>query len=145
GDGNLEYQAIGLPPGISIEPTNGTLYGTIEEGAMGNSPYLVTITVDDSDQTSSDAVSLEFIWTITPPAMVGEQWTVKDGDEAYTGRHENAFVQAGEKFYLMGGREDAKSIDIYDYTSNSWTTVSDSAPFEFNHFQAVAYQGLIWV
>ena len=58
----------------------------------------------------------------------------KNENEDYTARHENSFVQAGDKFYLMGGRENSKTIDIYDYTSDSWTALVDSAPFEFNHF-----------
>src|SRR5690606_34174715 len=50
GDGNLNFEATGLPPGIFIEPTNGTIYGTVSETALGNSPYLVTITINDDDQ-----------------------------------------------------------------------------------------------
>ncbi len=36
-------------------------------------------------------------------------------------------------------------LDIYDYTTNTWNSLVNSAPIEFNHFQAVEYQGLIWV
>jgi large repetitive protein len=45
----------------------------------------------------------------------------------------------------MGGRENARTLDIYDYTSDNWTSLVDSAPVEFNHYQATEYQGLIWV
>ncbi|MEX2594257.1 MAG: malectin domain-containing carbohydrate-binding protein [Anditalea sp.] len=144
GDGNLKFEASGLPSGIYIEPTNGTIYGTVSENAQANSPYLVTITIDDEDQISSDAVSFNFVWTITP--QVEEMfWSDKDEDENYTARHENSFVQAGDKFYLMGGRENVKTIDVYDYVSDSWTSLENSAPESFNHFQAMEYQGLIWV
>lgn len=64
--------------------------------------------------------------------------------ENYVARHEASFVQAGDKFYLFGGRESARRLDTYDYASNTWFR-SATAPVEFNHFQAVEYQGLIWV
>jgi PKD repeat protein len=144
GDGALNYQATGLPPGLDIEPTNGTIYGIIEEDAIGNSPYRVTITVDDSDEISSDAVSFNLSWTISPP--ISElKWTLRNESTAYTARHENAFVQAGDRFYLMGGRESATTIDVYNYGSDSWESLSNVSPFPFNHFQAVEYNGLIWV
>lgn len=144
GDGALNYKATGLPPGLDIEPTNGTIYGIIEDGAIGNSPYRVTITVDDSDEISSDAVSFNLSWTISPP--ISElKWTLKNESTAYTARHENAFVQAGDRFYLMGGRESATTIDVYNYGSDSWESLINVSPFPFNHFQAVEYNGLIWV
>jgi len=72
GDGNLNYSAQGLPPGIDIEPTNGNIFGTVSAGAAANSPYAVTITVDDSDGNSADAQTLTFNWNISigaTPAM----------------------------------------------------------------------------
>jgi len=71
-------------------------------------------------------------------------WIDKAEDESYTARHECSFVQAGDRFYLFGGRENAQTLDTYDYASDSWT-ISASAPIEFNHFQATEYQGLVWV
>ncbi len=87
----------------------------------------------------------ETSWLLLEPEVSQLAWVDKNENEDYTARHENSFVQAGDKFYLMGGRENAKTIDIYDYNSDSWTALVDSAPFEFNHFQATEYQGLIWV
>ncbi|MFD2586872.1 Kelch repeat-containing protein [Croceitalea marina] len=72
-------------------------------------------------------------------------WHNLDESEAYTARHENSLVQAGDKFYLMGGRENARTIDVYDYKSNEWTALENNAPKSFNHFQATVYGGLIWV
>jgi len=114
-------------------------------------------------QNSADDLAVGFIGTSNTPGVELEgtwdflnveengstnnllSWTDKDENEDYTARHENSFVQAGDKFYLMGGRESSRTVDIYDYTSDSWTSLVDSAPFEFNHFQAIEYQGLIWV
>lgn len=140
GDGNLQYSGTGFPAGVVIEPTNGQIGGTINAAAATNSPYTVTITVNDGDGTQADAVSTSFVW------VVGSNiWVDKNENENYTPRHECSIVQAGDKFYLMGGRESAKTVDVYDYTTNTWANLADSAPFEFNHFQAVEYQGLIWV
>ncbi len=144
GDGNLNFHALGLPPGIVIEPTNGTFYGQIEEDAHIHSPYSVTVVIDDEDGTDSDAESFEFTWTVSPPLSL-QQWIIKHESQNYTGRHENSFVQAGDKFYLLGGRENPRTVEIYDYTNDTWESLSNSSPLEFNHFQAATYQGLIWV
>ncbi|MBL7474052.1 PKD domain-containing protein [Robertkochia sp. 1368] len=141
---NFTYGISGQPPGLDIEPTNGMIIGSIAEGARTGGPnndgvYEVTVTVGKS---LTDTLSTKFNWTI---AEALNAWFDKDESENYTARHECSFVQAGDHFFLMGGRENAKSIDIYDYNSNTWTTLENNAPFEFNHFQAVSYQGLIWV
>ncbi|MFW2403988.1 MAG: kelch repeat-containing protein [Gammaproteobacteria bacterium] len=139
---SFAFSATGLPGDLQIEPTTGLIFGTIASGAHAGSPYAVSITVDDNDTDPTDTVTTNFSWTITDPNLV--TWIDKAEDESYTGRHECSFVQAGDKFYLFGGRENAQTLDTYDYTSNSWFT-SASAPLPFNHFQATEYQGLIWV
>ena len=58
-------------------------------------------------------------------------------------RHESAFVELGGKFYALGGRNTRK-VDIFDPTTNTWSQGADS-PQEIHHFQAIAYQGEIWV
>ncbi|MCL6275683.1 PKD domain-containing protein, partial [Muricauda sp. 2012CJ35-5] len=105
-------------------------------GSIGT--FLATLTVTDADGLQDTDVIQITVNTSTA-------WVDKDENENYTARHESSFVQAGDKFYLMGGRENARSIDVYSYQSDTWSTLTDSAPFEFNHFQAVEYQGLIWV
>ena len=78
-----------------------------------------------------------------PPAP--DQWTNITNSPDHTPRHENSFVQAGDKFYLFGGRENADKVEVYNYDTDSWSTAASTAPFEFNHFQATEYEGLIWV
>ncbi|MDU8885116.1 T9SS type A sorting domain-containing protein [Yeosuana sp. MJ-SS3] len=73
-----------------------------------------------------------------------QTWTEKSEDETYTARHEFGFVQAGDKFILFGGRESSQTLDVYDYTTNTWSN-GGMAPIEFNHFQAITYEGLVWV
>lgn len=74
---------------------------------------------------------------------VVDAWIDKAEDENYVARHECLFVQVGTKFYMFGGRESPRRLDIYDYTTNLWTTGS-SVPQDLNHFQATEYEGLIW-
>jgi N-acetylneuraminic acid mutarotase len=58
-------------------------------------------------------------------------------------RHENCFVEVGDKFYLLGGRG-IKPVNIFDPKKNTWT---DGAlpPIELHHFQGVSYKGKIYV
>lgn len=89
--------------------------------------------------------SIKAIEIISADAPAPDVWTAQTDDENHTARHECSFVQAGDKFYLFGGRENPADLDIYDYTSKTWSTIGASAPSDFNHFQAVEYNGLIWV
>jgi len=73
-----------------------------------------------------------------------QTWIDKNEDENYVRRHECSFVQAGDKFYIFGGRESAQTLDVYDYVNDSWSKGTNT-PLEFNHFQATTYEGLIWV
>lgn len=71
-------------------------------------------------------------------------WIDKDESEDYVARHECSFVQAGDRFIMFGGRENAQRLDVYDFKKNSWSQ-GGNAPKEFNHFQATFYEGFIWV
>lgn len=75
---------------------------------------------------------------------VPDEWSAITNTSEHIKRHENSFVQAGDKFYIFGGRESPQTVEQYDYNTNSWTEYS-TAPIPFNHFQAVEFQGLIWV
>ena len=143
GDGTLNYSMTGGPAGVSIDPVSGVIRGTIATDAHLLSPYGVIVTVDDSDEDPSDVATMQFQWRILSEIAIS--WVDKNENENYTGRHECSFVQAGDKFFLMGGRESSQTVDVYDYTTNTWTSLLNSAPLEFNHFQATEYQGLIWI
>jgi hypothetical protein len=58
-------------------------------------------------------------------------------------RSENAYVQVGDKFYLVGGRG-LKPVEIFDPVTRKWTKGAQP-PFEMHHFQALAYKGLLYV
>ena len=141
-DGNVTYTISGQPLGLSIEPTNGQIIGTVDVSALNGGPnndgtHFVNVI---ATKPYSEDTNLQFTWTV-----IGNVWSDKDENENYTARHECSFVQAGDKFFMFGGRESARTLDIYDYANNSWNSLVNSAPFEFNHFQAIEYQGLIWV
>ncbi|MDX2302305.1 MAG: malectin domain-containing carbohydrate-binding protein [Microscillaceae bacterium] len=69
GDGALSYAATGLPTGLSISNTTGLISGTISTGAATNSPYAVTVTVNDADGNNADAQTVNFQWTVTAPVV----------------------------------------------------------------------------
>ncbi|MEL6274694.1 MAG: malectin domain-containing carbohydrate-binding protein, partial [Bacteroidota bacterium] len=143
---NFLYAINGQPAGVSIEPTNGQIFGAINAGAANGGPnnngiYNTSVTVS---KPGSAPVTVNFTWTITGTNS-GLFWTDQTDDNNYTGRHECSFVQAGDKFFLFGGRENTAVLDVYDYQSKTWSQGRANAPKELNHFQAVEYQGLIWV
>lgn len=144
GDGDLSFVASGLPAGVSIDPTNGLIGGTIDAGAANNSPYNVVVTVDDNDEFNSDAKTVSFVWTINTTGSIPDTWTNITNTAEHIPRHENSMVQVGDKFYIFGGRESPNVVEVYDYNTNTWSTISNG-PGQFNHFQATAYQGMIWV
>lgn len=78
-------------------------------------------------------------------AQIPNLWAkINNNSNDHIPRHENTFVQAGNRFYLFGGRESPQTVEIYNYETNTWSTGA-SAPKPFNHFQAIEYQGYIWV
>ncbi|WP_376694906.1 hypothetical protein [Wenzhouxiangella sp. EGI_FJ10305] len=60
-------------------------------------------------------------------------------------RHEGASAQAGEAFYVLGGREsDAVRVyDPFEGSDGSWASGAIS-PIQLHHFQAVELDGLIY-
>lgn len=76
--------------------------------------------------------------------LQSQSWEEYNEDINYVPRHEFSFVQAGDKFIYFGGRESAETLEVYDFTSNTWST-GGTAPHEFNHCQGVFYEGLVWV
>jgi hypothetical protein len=64
--------------------------------------------------------------------------------ECMQGKHEAAFVQVGDKFYLVGGRENSSNVNIYNPTTDTWS-IGATPPLLLHHFQAINYDGLIYV
>ncbi|MDJ0497436.1 MAG: DUF5011 domain-containing protein, partial [Acidimicrobiia bacterium] len=69
--GSLTYSAVGLPPGLAIDPLSGEVSGLVPFDASAGSPYVVTVTATD-DGGPALSGSTTFNWVITntnrPPA-----------------------------------------------------------------------------
>jgi hypothetical protein len=57
----LSYYVIGLPPGVSINPTTGLIWGTIDPRGGRNTPYQTTVGVGDGHHP---VVRVSFLWTV---------------------------------------------------------------------------------
>ncbi|MDX2248725.1 MAG: kelch repeat-containing protein [Bacteroidia bacterium] len=83
------------------------------------------------------------------PSLLNAQgtWTgISFTGVAPKARHENAFVQAGNRFYLLGGRGSAAAnvqVKVFNYNTNVWAD-GGQHPLEMHHFQAVELNGLIY-
>ncbi|UJH67036.1 PKD domain-containing protein [Allomuricauda sp. SCSIO 65647] len=141
---------------MEISGTNASEFSLVTGGLtnnllLPNSTHNFGIGFDGTTSGASAILTIEYGGNsqqqiqLFGPLDVNTDWVDKNESENYTARHECSFVQSGDKFYLMGGRENATTIDVYDYGTNTWSQLLNSAPEEFNHFQAVEYQGLIWV
>ncbi|MFK7922671.1 MAG: DUF819 family protein [Bacteroidia bacterium] len=58
-------------------------------------------------------------------------------------RHEASYVKCGEVFVLLGGRG-IRPVSIFDPRVGEWRE-GNAPPIEIHHFQAVAYQGKVWI
>lgn len=73
----------------------------------------------------------------------GSWRTLTPAGGAATAREENAYVQAGNKFYLIGGRG-IKPVQVYDLATRKWSNKANT-PIELHHFQAITLDGLIYI
>jgi N-acetylneuraminic acid mutarotase len=70
-------------------------------------------------------------------------WRTLATETKPTQRHENAYVRVGDKFYLVGGRGE-RPVEMFDPATGEWHTRA-TPPISLHHFQAVAYEGKIYV
>src|SRR5579885_25818 len=63
GGGTLSYGAVGLPPGLAINPSTGAITGAVALGDAANGPYTVTVSAGDG----ATSASRTFTWAITSP------------------------------------------------------------------------------
>ncbi len=71
------------------------------------------------------------------------KWEIISSSTQPIERHECSFVAVDNKFYLLGGRG-IKSVSIYNAKTNIWTEGKEP-PLEIHHFQAITYQGKIYI
>jgi hypothetical protein len=66
GSGTPTFSATGLPPGLAINPSTGTISGTIAAGASANGPYTVVLTASDGTYSTSQTLT----WTVNDPITI---------------------------------------------------------------------------
>ncbi len=71
------------------------------------------------------------------------RWTAIETTGDVKERHEDAFIEYKDKFYLMGGRG-INPVNVFDPKTNTWETRRKS-PMEIHHFQAVVYGDAIYL
>ncbi|MGD2063564.1 MAG: Ig-like domain-containing protein, partial [Nitrospirota bacterium] len=64
----LSYAATGLPPGMSIDPTTGSISGALDFTTASGSPYTAEVTVSDG----SDETARTFTWTVLNVPFCGD-------------------------------------------------------------------------
>ncbi|MGB1207037.1 MAG: malectin domain-containing carbohydrate-binding protein [Chitinophagales bacterium] len=125
---------IGTPQTVSSSLFNVLAVGLIATSEGSNMPFATTW-ADIAIQL--DPLAVTGAWEEMPcnafPTCSSEP----------THRHENAYVQLGDKFYLVGGRG-LKNVQIYHPQDNTWTNGA-TPPLELHHFQAVEWHGLLYV
>lgn len=140
-----------FPLGSGPLSTSGSLLNAIQNT---NVALAVGITASSAGSTIPftaiwDDINLLFN---DPNSIVGQWETINDGlnctpfgnsGSCPSNRHETGYVEAGDKFYLVGSRE-TNEVNIYDPITDIWTAGA-TAPMKLHHFQAIEYQGLICV
>ena len=150
---------------LSIDPAAATAQPryAVDGGAVTDLGSPVSIPASWLSGSDDQGLAVGFIATSTGPASeFGATWDyinvtkdpvtatgdwelIADFDET---RHENAFVQAGDKFYLLGGRE-SQTVKVYDPDTETWSNGATLPsgpgwPNKLHHFQAVEHDGLIY-
>ncbi len=76
----LEFSAVGLPAGLSINPVTGIISGTTDPSASQGGPYTVVVTGTDSGGAT---VSQTFTWTVNnpKPTALNDDNTVSEGTD----------------------------------------------------------------
>ncbi len=125
--------------------------GALLEALKGPQAIAVGVIATARGSTSQfnatwDHISIEYL-----PGTTGEWYVLQDGSgcqDSGSGpccfpRHEAAYTQSGDKFYLMGGREQNSNVNIYNPVTEIWSIGAAPPDSSLHHFQAVDYYGLI--
>jgi hypothetical protein len=83
-----------------------------------------------------------FVTEIEAQDVLQAQWQELSCTGEPVARHEAAFVEAGGKFYLAGGRR-IQEVSIFNPETKTWTSGA-KPPLEIHHFQGVSYQGQVY-
>jgi len=83
--------------------------------------------------------------TSTAAAQLQGSWQIVETENTPEPRFESGFIELGGLMYMIGGLGDPPEYtSIYDPATNTWTQGAD-VPEIVHHFQAVPYNGQIYV
>ena len=133
----LTYSAIDLPPGLSINSSNGLIDGTIDNGANASAPYSSTIQVVD-DGVPQLTGERSFVWNVyeVNQAPVIDPILTQNNDEGdvvslqVVGSDPNGDTLTYSAINLPGGLSINTSNGLIDGTISE--TASDNTPYTTN-------------
>ncbi|RYZ22544.1 MAG: hypothetical protein EOO16_08730, partial [Chitinophagaceae bacterium] len=116
--------------------------GAVLNALRGTTPLAVGI-IATSKGGPVFTATWDYIYLTADAVTSAGTWqTLTPASGTFTGREENAYVQAGNKFYLMGGRGN-KPVQEYNPVTKAWVDKAYQ-PLELHHFQAVTLDGLVY-
>lgn len=131
------WSQVSGPNTATFSPGDTAQNPTVSGLVQGSYIFALNVTDNNGSISKPDSVN------VTVGGIVLQTWqTLTPSSGAIIGREENGYVQAGNKFYLMGGRG-IVAVQEYNPANKSWTNKSNP-PIEMNHFQPVALNGLIY-
>lgn len=112
--------------------------------AMREAPSLAVGIISTCREATVFTATWDYIKVTADPVSLAGQWqTIPPSGASVIARHENGYVQSGDKFYLVGGRS-IKAVQAFDPVAGTWAS-KGLPPIELHHFQAVELNGLIYV
>ena len=137
----LRYAVDGAEPITVGEPI--LLVGSLKTAVQSSPGVAAGLIATSRNSGAPFAATWDFVNVTLDPDIGDGSWTTLSPSNNAEARHENAFVEAGAKLFLLGGRG-SKPVQIYDPAANSWVTGADP-PVEMHHFQAILYNYDIYV
>ncbi|MEM6319857.1 MAG: kelch repeat-containing protein [Bacteroidota bacterium] len=140
-----------FPLGTGPVTTTGDLQAAIQSETIGLAVG-ITANATEGDTTFTAIWDNIDILFNDPNTLIGQWETINDGQNCAVhgspgscpaARHESGYIEAGDRFYMFGGRE-TQEVNIYDPTTDIWTKGANM-PINMHHFQAVEYEGLIYI
>ncbi len=140
-----------FPLGSGPINTTGPLLNAIQSETIALAVGITASSVDSGAPFTAIWDDIKLLFD-DPNTLIGQWETINDGlncadlgspGSCPSDRHETGYVEAGNKFYMLGGRETNK-VNIYDPTTDIWTEGTPS-PINIHHYQGAEYQGFIYV
>jgi N-acetylneuraminic acid mutarotase len=137
---NYSWRQVSGSNTVTFSPNDTTQKPTVGNLAAGTYTFVLNVTDNLGAVSKPDTVIL----TVRAGGITSNAWQIlTPSSGAIIAREEHGYVHAGDKFYLIGGR-DIDPVQEYNPANKSWTNKA-KPPVEINHFQPVNLNGLIYV